>query len=361
MSGTPRPPAAPLSAAPRPATDADVAAAGAEVLDEAAACIAAAAARLGDDFVASARAIAAPESFTMVAGVGKSGHIARKFAASLLSTGHGAAFVHPTDALHGDIGIAEHATHVVLLSHSGDTAELVALMPLIKQFGITSTLISRDRACTLAEYVDWVVETGVRAEAGICRLAPTTSSTTTLALCDALMMASLSLRGFSSEQFRRYHPGGMLGWKLRKVGDIMTPLERLVWLAPEASIYEVLEQISLGGRGFGLVSDAPPGSPVTVDAVGFISDGDIRRAATDRDGFAAKTAASIMTASPKAIPESALAVEALRLMEAHAITSLLCTDGDGRVVGAIHIHDILAREVGLVDNGGSRNAPPAGP
>ncbi len=330
-----------------------VIAAGAEVLREAAACLTDAADRLGEDFVAAARALAAPASFTMVAGVGKSGYIGRKFAASLLSTGHGAAFVHPTDALHGDIGIAEHATHAVLLSHSGNTEELVALMPLIKQFGISTTLICRERACTLADYADWVIETGVQAEAGICRLAPTSSSTTTLALCDALMMASLSLRGFSSDAFRRYHPGGMLGRKLRKVSDLMTPVERLVWIAPEASIYEVLEQISLGGRGFGLVSEKPPGTPVKATAVGFISDGDIRRAAADRDGFAAKTAASIASPAPKSIAAAALAVEALRVMEAHAITSLLCTDGDGIVVGAVHIHDILAREVGLARNGAS--------
>lgn len=331
--------------------DAAIIAAGAEVLSEGADCLKGAADRLGADFTAATRALAAPDSFTMVAGVGKSGDIGRKFASSLLSTGHGAAFLHPTDALHGDIGIAEHATLAVLLSHSGNTAELVALVPVLKQFGVASALISRGRDCALAAYVDWIIETGVSAEAGIGGLAPTSSSSTTLVLCDALMMASLSLRGFTSEQFRRYHPSGMLGHELRKVSDLMISVERLVWLAPEASIYDVLERISLGGQGFGLVSTVPRGAGVPVDSLGFISDGDIRRAARDRAGFARKTAASIMSPAPKSISRDALAIEALRMMEEHEITSLLCVDDDATVVGAVHIHDIVSREMGFTSRG----------
>ena len=176
--------------------DQQIIAAGAEVLREGAAHLEGAAARLGDGFVATVRALAAPDSFTMVVGAGKSGYIGRKFAASMLSTGHGAAFLHPTDALHGDIGIAEHASLAILLSHSGRTDELVTLIPAIKQFGISAALITRRADCPLADYVDWIVETGVEAEAGIGRVAPTSSSTATLALCDALMMASLSAARF---------------------------------------------------------------------------------------------------------------------------------------------------------------------
>ena len=179
-------------------SDASILAAAGEVLREGAACLTTAADRLSADFIAAARALAAADSFTMVVGVGKSGYIGRKLAASLLSTGHGAAFVHPTDALHGDIGIAEHSTFAVLLSHSGNTEELVRLMPVVKQFGIKSALIARGRDCALTEHVDWVIETHVVEEAGMWRLAPTSSSTTTLALCDALMMASLAQRGFSA-------------------------------------------------------------------------------------------------------------------------------------------------------------------
>ena len=335
-------------------TDTAIIAAGAEVLSEGAACLAAAAGRLGPDFAAAARALAAPESFTIVSGVGKSGYIGRKLAASLLSTGHGAAFVHPTDALHGDIGIAERGTLAILLSHSGNTEELVGLVGVMKQFGVASALIARRRDCALGGYVDWIVETGVHEEAGIGRLVPTSSSTTTLALCDALMMASLSLRGFSAEQLRRYHPGGTLGLNLRTVADVMIPTERLPWLDPSASIYDVLEQISLGGHGFAVVSDRPRGAPVPIGDVGFISDGDIRRAARDRDGFASKTAASIMTRSPQSIARDALAIEALRVMEEYAITSLLCTDEKGAVVGAVHIHSVLSREVGIAAAGAAR-------
>ena len=339
-------------------TDAAIIAAGTEVLREGAACLGAAAERLGPDFVATARALAAANSFTIVAGVGKSGYIARKFAASLLGTGHGAAFLHPTDALHGDIGIAEHSTLAVLLSHSGNTEELVALVPVTKRFGVPSALVSRSRDCDLSRYVDWIVETGVDEEAGVGRVAPTSSSTTTLALCDALMMASLTLRGFSPELFHRYHLGGTLGAKLSKVADRMIPREQLAWLAPSASIYDVLEQISLGGHGFAVVSDQPKDAPVKVDAVGFIGDGDIRRAARDREGFAAKTAASIMTRAPRSVSRDALVMEALRMMEEYAITALLCTDDDGAVVGAVHIHSIVSREVGLAAAGSARGLPP---
>ncbi len=328
-------------------TEAAIVAAGAAVLHEGAACLGGAAQRLGADFAAATRALADASSFTMVVGLGKSGYIGRKFTASLLSTGHGAAFVHPTDAVHGDIGIAEHATLAVLLSHSGDTEELVALVPVLKQFGVASALIAHGRDCVLARYVDWIIETGVNEEAGIGRLAPTSSSTATLALCDALMMASLSLRGFSAEQFRRYHPGGALGLQLRKVAELMIPCDRLVWLEPSATIYEVLEQISLHGRGFAIVSDRPKETPVPVDTVGFVSDGDIRRAARDREGFARKTAESIMTRAPKWISHDALAIEALRLMEEHEVTALLCADADSVVVGAVHIHSIVAPEVGI--------------
>ncbi|MFQ5783943.1 MAG: KpsF/GutQ family sugar-phosphate isomerase [Alphaproteobacteria bacterium] len=326
--------------------------AGAEVLQDGAACLVRAAERLSPDFAAAARALAAPESFTMVVGVGKSGDIGRKFVSSLLSTGHGAAFLHPTDALHGDIGIAEHATHAVLLSHSGNTRELVALSPLIKQFGVAATLITHGRDCTLAEHADWIIETGVSAEAGIGGLAPTSSSTTTLALCDALMIASLSLRGFTSDQFARYHPGGMLGRRLRRVSDVMIPREALVWLAPSTGIYDVLERITRGGHGFAVVGEA---AATHIESVGIITDGDVRRAAGDRDGFAAKTAGTIMSRAPKSIAADALAIEAIRLMEEYAYTSLLCADDAGRVVGAVHLHDVVSRELGLAAAGIARD------
>lgn len=326
--------------------DAAIIAAGADVLRHGASCLNVAADLLGADFTATARALSARDSFTMVAGMGKSGDIGRKFASGLLTTGHGAAFLHPADALHGDLGIAEHSTLAILLSHSGNTDELVTLIPLLKQFDIPSALIARDRNCALNEYVDWIVETGVTKEAGIAGLAPTSSSTTTLALCDALVMASLSLRGFSAEQFERYHPGGMLGRSMRKVSDVMIPFERLVWLKPDASAHEVIEKITAGELGFGIVSDAPDVTSARVQDVGFITDGDIRRAAGDQRSFARQTAASMMTQSPKSISKDALAIEALRLMEKHAIISLLCRDGDC-VAGAVHIHSVVAREMGL--------------
>ena len=327
--------------------DSEIIAAGAAVLTEGADCLGHAADLLGADFTAAVRALAAPDSFALVVGVGKSGYIGRKLVASLLSTGHGASFLHPTDALHGDLGIIDHATLAILLSHSGNTAELLTLIPMIRQFGVKSVLIAQGRGCKLEPYVDWIIETGVDEESGIGGMAPTSSSTTTLALCDALMMASLGLRGFSAEAFQRYHPGGALGQKLRRVGDEMLPLESLTWLAPDTTMVRLVVAITDGGQGFAIVCEKPRAAGVRLDEVGFISDGDIRRAAQDHAGFKTATAATIMSASPLSVPENSFAIKALRIMEEHAVTSLLCVDEAGTIVGAVHIHSIVARELGL--------------
>ena len=327
--------------------DSEIIAAGGAVLREGADCLGHAAGLLGADFSAAVRALAAPDSFALVVGVGKSGHIGRKLVASLLSTGHGASFLHPTDALHGDLGIVDHVTLAILLSHSGNTDELLTLIPMIRQFGVKSVLIAKSRDCKLAPYVDWIVETGVVEESGIGGMAPTSSSTTTLALCDALMMASLGLRGFSAEAFRRYHPGGMLGRKLRRVGDGMLPLDSLTWVTPDTAMERLIAAITEGGQGFAIVCGKPRGSGVRPDEVGFISDGDIRRAAQDRKRFDSATAGSIMSVSPLSVPVNAFAIEAMRMMEEHAVNSLLCIDEAGIIVGAVHIHSIVARELGL--------------
>lgn len=327
--------------------DGEIIAAGGAVLTEGAECLGHAADLLGADFTAAVRALAAPDSFAMVVGVGKMGFIGRKLVASMLSTSHGATFLHPTDALHGDLGIVDHVTLAILLSNSGNTEELLTLIPLIRQFGINSVLITKGRDCKLAPYVDWIIETGVAEESGIGGMAPTSSTTTTLALCDAVMMASLSMRGFSADAFRRYHPGGALGQKMRRVGDEMLPLDSLTWLAPDTPMDRLVAAITSGGQGFAIVCEKPSAAGVRPDEVGFISDGDIRRAAQDRKGFEAATAATVMSDSPLAVPANSFAIEALRLMEEHAVTSLLCVDEAGAIVGAVHIHSIVARELGL--------------
>ncbi len=319
--------------------------AGREVLREAAACLGRAADGLGDDFVQTAQALSRDDSFTIIIGVGKSGHIGNKLAAGLTGVGHRAVFIHPQEALHGDLGMASHATLAVLLSHSGTTEELMVLAPALKEFGCQIALITAVKECPLAGYSDWVIETLVDEEAGLHRLAPTSSSTTTLSIGDALMIASLNLRGFTADEFRRFHPGGLLGKKLKKVRDLMTPVERLAWLKPDDSIFDVLEKVALGRRGFGVVSRRPHGEAVRADEVGVISDGDIRNAARDRDGFQTKTAAAIMTSKPTAIDADALMGDALRLMETHRFTFLLCTDGDGMLVGAVQIHDLVASDL----------------
>jgi arabinose-5-phosphate isomerase len=338
--------------APSGTRDDAILAAGRDVLTEGAQCLAAAARGLGADFVATARALARRDAFTIVMGVGKSGHIGRKVAASLISTGHRAAFVHPVEAVHGDLGLAEHATLALLLSHSGATEELTALAPMLAPFDVRTALVTRQRACPLAAHADWVIETGVEVEAGLHRLAPTSSTTTTLALCDGLMMASLALRGFTPEQFSRFHPGGALGRRLVKVAELMTPLDRMPWVTPDAVLYQVLADMP-GRLGLAVVSARPRGANVRLADVGVISEGDIQRAARERRAFDKVTAREVMTANPKSIGTDAFAIDALRLMEQHRITVLLVVDGSGLLAGSIHIHDIVSTDVLPGDRGGA--------
>ncbi|MGH6717962.1 MAG: KpsF/GutQ family sugar-phosphate isomerase, partial [Alphaproteobacteria bacterium] len=310
----------------RPSRDDDaILAAARDVLAEARGCLDGAAARLGADFCAAARALARRDGFTVVLGVGKSGHIGRKIAASLVSTGHRAAFVHPVEALHGDLGLADQATLALLLSHSGATEELLALVPSLAQFRVPVALITRRRDCALAGHAAWVIETGVAAEAGLHRLAPTSSTTTTLALGDALMMASLALRGFSAEEFRRFHPGGALGRRLLRVADVMTPLAATPWVAPDASLYDVLAAMP-GRLGLAIVSARAQGPGIAIAELGVISEGDIRRAARARQPFDRVCARDVMSTDPKSIVAEAFAIDALRMMEQHRITVLLVAD-----------------------------------
>jgi len=319
--------------------------AGREVLTEGASCLERAARGLHDEFLAAARALAEPRSVTVVTGVGKSGHIGNKVVASLVSTGHRAAFMHPQEALHGDLGMARDATLAVLLSHSGQTPELMVLAPALREFGARIVTITAHRDCALKRHSDWVIETLVEEEAGLHRLAPTSSSTTTLSICDALMIASLNIRGFTPEEFRRFHPGGLLGKKLMKVAGVMTPAAALPWMKPADSIWDVLDAVTSGRRGFGIVCERERDEEVMAGEVGVISDGDIRKAASDRAAFGSKTAGEIMTAHPTSISEDALMIDALRLMEENRFSFLLCRDAAGHLTGAVHIHDIVARDL----------------
>lgn len=319
--------------------------AGREVLTEGAACLERAARGLDADFLAAARALAEPRSVTVVTGVGKSGHIGAKVVSSLVSTGHRAAFMHPQEALHGDLGMARDASLVVMLSHSGQTPELMVLAPALREFGARIVTITAHRACALARHSDWMIETLVDEEAGLHRLAPTSSSTTTLSICDALMIASLNIRGFTPEEFRRFHPGGLLGRKLMKVAGVMTPVAALPWLRPSDSIWDVLDAVTSGRRGFGIVCEKGRDEAVAAAEVGVISDGDIRKAARDRTSFGEKTAGEVMTPNPTSISEEALMIDALRLMEENRFSFLLCRDEAGRLTGAVHMHDIVARDL----------------
>ena len=279
----------------------------------------------------------------VVSGMGKSGHVARKIAATFASTGTPALFVHPAEASHGDLGMIASGDAVVVLSNSGETAEVADIVNHCRRFAIPLVAITGRAASTLGQTADLVLELPDVPEACPLGLAPTTSTTAALALGDALAVALLDLRGFSSEQFQQLHPGGRLGRRLVRVRDIHHEGDALPLVAATAPMTEALLEIST--KSFGCVG--------VLDAAGrlagIITDGDLRRHMDD--GLLARTAAAVMTPNPKTIAASALASEALGRMTTAKITSLFVAE-DGRPVGIVHLHDCLRAGVDVAVGGG---------
>jgi arabinose-5-phosphate isomerase len=265
-------------------------------------------------------------------GMGKSGHVARKIASTLASTGSPALFVHPGEASHGDLGMLTRDDALIALSNSGETPELADVLAHCKRFSIPLIGITSRAPSTLADAADATLLLPPVAEACPLGLAPTTSTTMMLALGDALAVALLERRGFSADDYRTLHPGGKLGRRLLRVGDLMHGSGEVPIAAPDARMDEAI--LVMTAKRFGCVG--------IVDAdgklVGIITDGDLRRHMAD--GLLHKKAADVMTARPRTIRADALAAEALRLMNENAITSLFVTAAD-RPVGILHIHDCL--------------------
>jgi arabinose-5-phosphate isomerase len=295
--------------------------------------------RLDDRFVEAVDLLRRCRGRVIVTGMGKSGLIGRKIAATLASTGTPAYFLHPAEGVHGDIGMMAREDVVLALSNSGETDEVLAVLPAIKRLGVSLILLTGGTDSTLAGQADVVLDVGVSEEACPMNLAPTSSTTAALAMGDALAMALLDLRGVRAEDYAALHPRGSLGWKaLGKVGDLMRTGEAVPVVRESASMKEAIEEMSTKNLGMTTVVDGAG------RLVGVITDGDLRRHQLAHGDLLDRRASECMTANPKRIGANELAARALALMEG-VVTSLVIEDGMGRPAGVIHIHDILRAKI----------------
>lgn len=291
---------------------------------------------IGQDFVRACEICLGCRGRIVVTGMGKSGHIAGKIAATLASTGSPAFFVHPGEASHGDLGMITRDDVVLAVSNSGDTPEIVLILPLIKRLGVPLITMTGRPASTLAQAAEVNLHTGVEKEACPLNLAPTASTTATLAMGDALAVALLECRGFTEEDFARSHPGGSLGRRLLlRVGDVMRTGDRVPKVREETPVIEGLFEMTRTGLGMTAVVD--DNEVIT----GIFTDGDLRRAIDRGIDLRETTIGNIMTRGGKTVREDTLAAEAVRIMEDYSITALLVADADGRLIGAFNIHDLL--------------------
>jgi arabinose-5-phosphate isomerase len=274
----------------------------------------------------------------IVTGVGKSGIVARKIVATLNSTGTPALFLHPVEAMHGDLGMISSQDAVLALSNSGETNELNILLPSLKRLGVPLIALTGRTESTLARHSDVVIDVGVPREACPMGLAPTASTTAALAMGDALAIALLTQRGFQASDFRRFHPGGNLGARLSlAIGEVMLTGDKVPRVSPDLKLTAALQEIDQKGFGATLVVD---GAGVLQ---GIFTDGDLRRCLKIYPHIQDKIVAEVMTASPYAIGPESLASQALEFMEQKAITVLPVVDGQQKVLGIIHLHDLLGR------------------
>ena len=312
-----------------------------DVLATEAKAIAGLAERLGAPFVAAVELILASRGRVVVSGIGKSGHIARKLAATLASTGTPAFFVHPAEASHGDLGMITSDDVVLMLSNSGETDELVLLTPHLKRQGAAIIALTGNEGSSLAQAADVHLDAAVDAEACPLGLAPTASTTAALALGDALALALLDARGFSVEDFARAHPGGSLGRRLlTRVRDVMRSGRELPTVGIDATLGEAVVEMS--GKGMGMTAIVDGERRVA----GIFTDGDLRRCLDRVRDVKTVKVADVMTRTPRTIAPIASPSIASTLMEtAPKVTALLVVDDDGRLVGALHLHDLFRARV----------------
>jgi arabinose-5-phosphate isomerase len=311
-----------------------------EVLEIEAAAVASLASRLDERFVAAVRLVLECRGRVVVTGIGKSGHIGRKIASTMASTGTPAFFVHPGEASHGDLGMITHDDVVIALSYSGESDELLTVLPLVKRLGARLIALTGKRDSTLAALADVVLDVRVEKEACPLNLAPTASTTAALALGDALAVAALDARGFGHDDFARSHPGGVLGRRLlTHVRDVMRTGADIPSVSERATLAEAVIEISKKRMGMTAVVDD------SGHLVGLFTDGDLRRSLERGGDIRATPIAALMTPSPRTIRPEALAAEAVEVMEARKSTQLPVVDAAGILVGALNIHDLLRAKV----------------
>jgi len=292
--------------------------------------------RLTADFARAVDLVLACDGRVVVTGMGKSGQICRKVAATLSSTGTSSFFLHAGEAVHGDLGMFARGDVCIAISCSGSTQEVLALLPAVKRIGLPLIAITGDTTSALARHADAVLDVRVTAEACALSQAPTASTTAALAMGDALAVAVLEAKGFTDRDFAMLHPGGTLGRKLMRVEELMHPRDRVPLIDDDSSVLDALRRITDGGLGTAGIVDSAGA------LVGVLTDGDIRRAVLRHGDLSPLAADDVMTRNPKTVNAEAMAEEALATMERYKITSLFILDADSRrPVGIIHLHDLL--------------------
>ncbi|WP_422566479.1 KpsF/GutQ family sugar-phosphate isomerase [Ideonella sp.] len=295
--------------------------------------------QVGDSFLAAMRAMLATRSRVVVMGMGKSGHVGRKIAATLASTGTAAFFVHPAEASHGDLGMVTPGDVVIAISNSGESEELAAILPALRRLSVTLVAMTGRPESSLARHADIVLSSAVSQEACPLNLAPTASTTAQMALGDALAVALLDARGFREPDFARSHPGGALGRKLlMHVQDLMRSGDQVPRVGPDASFSDTMREMTDKGLGATAVVDGDR-------VLGIFTDGDLRRLIETGADLRAMKAREVMHANPKLVQAEALAVDAADMMEKHSITSVLVVDAEQRLVGALNTNDLLRAKV----------------
>jgi len=311
-----------------------------ETLDIEAAAVLGLKRHIGADFVQAVRLMLAVQGRVVVMGMGKSGHVGRKIAATLSSTGTPAMFVHPAEASHGDLGMIKPVDVVLAISNSGESEELTAVLPMIKRLGAPLVAMTGHADSTLARYANLFLNSSVAKEACPLNLAPTASTTAQLALGDALAVALLDARGFKAEDFARSHPGGALGRKLLTlVSDVMRSGDQVPSVGLQAGFGELMREMSAKGLGATAVVDA------SGQLQGIFTDGDLRRLIEKGADLRASTAQQVMHPNPATISRDALAVDAVELMEQRRITSVLVLDAEGMLCGALNSNDLMRAKV----------------
>ncbi len=296
--------------------------------------------RVGPEFARAVQLVLHCRGRVVVMGMGKSGHIGRKIAATLASTGTPAMFVHPAEASHGDLGMITAVDVLLAVSNSGEVEELTAILPVIKRQGVPLLAMTGRSQSTLARHADIVLDTSVEKEACPLNLAPTASTTAQLAMGDALAVALLDARGFREEDFARSHPGGALGRKLlTHVSDVMRTGDAVPAVGRQTGFTELMREMSNKGLGASAVVDD------SRRVIGIFTDGDLRRLVEKGVDLRARTAEEVMHPGPRTLRSSALAVEAVTLMEQYRITSVLVVDDQDVLCGALNSNDLLRAKV----------------